>query len=195
MCSSPPSSLFAILQNPSTQLTHFFSGFIRIDPKSAPIHPPGAAPTLTTIYDEGNLPSEFASSATTSPSNSLSKSQSEDPPTTVTAKQKKSKRRKRLGLPRGVVAAPASEGINGTEREKKRVQGIADSLDLGGNLETDLGEGVGLREKSASVVSPQPNRSVRRGDERLVERGEPDGRRARLQESSRMPVGKRRSVG
>lgn len=100
------------------------AGFLRINPSTAPLNPPGAAPTLTTIYDEAaTMPT---SSMTTSPSNSLPK----DPPT---AKQK-SKRRKRS---RPFGAKAAKEGVVGTEKEKKRTQTIADSLDLGADLQMD----------------------------------------------------------
>lgn len=118
-------------------------------------------------------------------------------------KQKRSfERKKRLGLPKGVVAAPAPAhtGVEGTEGEKRRVQKIADSLDLGAELgfgmeETgeEAGGGGEGREKSASVPWAKPERVVGRRAEKSVEKGE--RRRATLQDSGRMPVGKRRSVG
>ena len=87
-------------------------------------------------------------------------------------------KRKRLGFRR---PAPASQGIEGTEKEKRRTQTIADSLDLGVGLAPDL-EGGGTRPESG-----QPNRVVGKGDKRLERR-----REAII---TGMPVGKRRSVG
>ena len=106
-------------------------GFIRINTSTAPLNPPGAAPTLTTIYHE--VATVHTSTTTTSPSNSLSKEPS-------TPKQK-SKRRKRSNP---FSAKAAKEGVVGTEKEKKRTQTIADSLDLGGDLQVD-GESDGSR--------------------------------------------------
>lgn len=64
------------------------------------------------------------SSTTTSPSNSLSKG--------LPASKQKPKLRKRSN-PFGAKAA--KDGVVGTEKEKKRTQTIADSLDLGGDLQ------------------------------------------------------------
>lgn len=105
---------------------HSRAGFIRINPSTAPLSPPGAAPTLTTIYDEAATMPMHIPSVTTSPSNSLSKE--------APAPKRKSKRRKRSN-PFGAKAA--REGVVGTEKEKKRTQTIADSLDLGGDLQID----------------------------------------------------------
>lgn len=118
--------------------------FIRINPSTAPLNPPGAAPTLTTIYDEAAATIQI-SSATTSPSNSLSK----EPPTP----KQNSKRRKRSN-PFRVKAA--KEGVVGTGKEKRRTQTIADSLDLGGDLQMDAENGG--------------SRVVGEGDEVLVRR-------------------------
>lgn len=103
----------------------FLTGFIRINPSTAPLNPPGAAPTLTTISDEVG-PLQTSPSTTTSPSNFLSKESS--------TSKNKSKRRKRSN-PFGAKAA--KEGVVGTENEKRRTQTIADSLDLGGDLQVD----------------------------------------------------------
>ncbi|KAL9132334.1 MAG: hypothetical protein Q9175_006494 [Cornicularia normoerica] len=119
------------------------TGFLRINPSTAPLNPPGAAPTLTTIYDE--VTTIHISSSTTSPSNSLSKAPS--------VPKQKSKRRKRSN-PFGPKAA--KEGVVGTEKEKKRTQTIADSLDLGGDLNVDEENGG--------------SRVVGEGDEMLVRR-------------------------
>lgn len=102
----------------------FLTGFIRINPSTAPLNPPGAAPTLTTISEEVAPP--HTSSTTTSPSDSLPKEPS--------ALKDKSKRRKRLNR---FGAKAAKEGVIGTEKEKQRTQTIADSLDLGGDLQVD----------------------------------------------------------
>ena len=118
------------------------TGFIRINPSSAPLNPPGAAPTLTTIYDEV---ATIQTSAATSPSDSLSKEPL--PP------KQKARRRKR-SIP--FAAKAAKEGIEGTAKEKRRTQIIADSLDLGGDLQVD-GENGG-------------SRVVGEGDATLVER-------------------------
>lgn len=118
------------------------TGFIRINPSSAPLNPPGAAPTLTTIYDEV---ATIQTSTATSPSDSLSKEPL--PP------KQKAKRRKR-SIP--FHAKAAKEGIEGTAKEKRRTQIIADSLDLGGDLQVD-GENGG-------------NRVVGEGDATLVKR-------------------------
>ncbi|CAD6569677.1 MAG: hypothetical protein ASARMPREDX12_002877 [Alectoria sarmentosa] len=120
--------------------------FLRINPSAAPLNPPGAAPTLTTIYDEAaTMPT---SSMTTSPSNSLPK----DPPT---AKQKP-KRQKRS---RPFSAKAAKEGVIGTEKEKKRTQTIADSLDLGADLQMD-GENGGSRVVREGEETPGRRRIV-----------------------------------
>ncbi len=80
----------------------------------------------------------------------------------------------------------ASAGIvvEGTEKEKKRAQGIADSLDLvgdlGANQESPPSNGPGIEaERSRGTVSGvgEPNRVVREGDGRL---GIKDGRRASI---------------
>ena len=99
------------------------TGFIRINPSSAPLNPPGAAPTLTTIYDEV---ATIQTSTATSPSDSLSKEPL--PP------KQKSKRRKR-SIP--FDAKAAKDGVDGTAKEKRRTQTIADSLDLGGDPQVD----------------------------------------------------------
>lgn len=64
--------------------------------------------------------------------------------------------------------------VNGTEKEKKRVQGIADSLDLGADLSADLepppsnGPGMGVERRRGTVSGVgEPNRVVRQGDGRL----------------------------
>lgn len=147
-------------------------GFIRINTASAPLKPPGAAPTLTTIYNEADatIPSEF-----NSPSNSLSKDAAA-PASTLASKAKvKPKRMQRLGL--SGKAAPASAAVDGTESEKKRVQEIADSLDLGADLEPSpgvLGDGETRRGTGVGAEVGEPNRVVRKGDRRL----ESGGRRA-----------------
>ncbi|KAL2043046.1 hypothetical protein N7G274_004105 [Stereocaulon virgatum] len=89
--------------------------FLRINPASAPLKPPGAAPTLTTIYRETNarIPSEFESPAT-----------SQDLPVA-----KSEKRRRRLKF--HYKPAPTSHDKEGMEMELRRVQTIADSLDHG----------------------------------------------------------------
>ena len=86
--------------------------------------------------------------------------------------------------------APASEGIKGTEKEKKRVQTIADSLDLGADL--PVAEGVEDRASHepplrARIDNSQPNRVVRKEDLRLERPSDAI--------TTGMPVGKRRSVG
>lgn len=106
--------------------------FIRINPSTAPLTPPGAAPTLTTIYDEA--------ATTISPNNSFPQ---EPPPTP----EPKPKRRKRSSIPFGAKAA--KEVVVGTDKEKRRTQTIADSLDLGGDLQTYVETG----ERSAVVVA------------------------------------------
>ena len=116
--------------SPSKTTPNSRAGFIRINPSTAPLNPPGAAPTLTTIYAEAASMPTHVSSVTTSPSNSLSKE--------APAPQPKCKRRKRSN-PFG--AKPAREGVVGTEKEKKRTQTIADSLDLGGDLPMDEKDG------------------------------------------------------
>lgn len=97
--------------------------FLRINLSSGPLNPPGAAPTLTTICDEATT---MHTSMTTSPSNSLSK----EPP------QPKQKSKRRMGS-NPFAAKAAREGVVGTKVEKKRTQTIADSLDLGGDLQMD----------------------------------------------------------
>lgn len=118
---------------------HSPPGFIRINPSTAPLNPPGAAPTLTTINDE---PAIVHTSTITSPS--LSTSLSKEP----SIPKLKSKRRKRTN-PFGAKAA--QEGIVGSEKEKRKTQTIADSLDLGGDLQI-------VEEDSGSTV-------VEEGDE------------------------------
>lgn len=160
------SNNYAILW--TSQLNKSFTGFLRINPASAPINPPGTAPTLTTVYRETNAkpPSEFESPAT-----------SQDLPV---AKSEKKRRRLKFNH----KPAPASHGIDGTEMELRRVQTIADSLDLGQELGLDLGGGpdVGYRTDHG-----EPNRVVKKEDARLD--------RWREDVTSGMPVGKRRSVG
>ena len=134
-------------------------GFIRINPATAPLNPPGAAPTLTTIYDEhdGVMPSEFDS-----PTNSLSK---EAPTSTV---KQKPKRKHRLGL--AGKPAPGSVAVQGTKNEKKRTQEIADSLDLGLELtpNTTSGKGSDIERRRGTVIGVgEPNKIVRKGDGRL----------------------------
>ena len=157
---------YAILR--TSQLNQSFTGFLRINPASAPLNPPGAAPTLTTIYRETNakLPSELESPAT-----------SQDLPV---AKSEKKRRRLKFNH----KPAPASHGIEGTEMDLRRVQTIADTLDLGQELGPDLGgrPNVGYRTDHG-----QPNRVVKKEDARLD--------RWREDVTSGMPVGKRRSVG
>ena len=123
------------------------TGFIRINPSSAPINPPGAAPTLTTIYDEV---ATIQISTATSPSDSLSKEPL--PP------KQKAKRQKR-SIP--FAAKAANEGIEGTAKEKRRTQTIADSLDLGGDLQVNeenggsrvVGEGEATLVKRKTVAT------------------------------------------
>jgi len=154
-------------------LLKFIAGFIRINPATAPLNPPGAAPTLTTVYDEADsiLPSE-----STFPSNSLSK---ESP--AATAKQKtKLKHRLRLsGKP-----APAGAVVEGTEKEKKRVQGIADSLDLRSDLSADLepapskGPRMEVERRTGTAIGVgEPNQVIGEGNGRL---GFKDERRASI---------------
>ncbi len=130
------------------------TGFIRINPSTAPINPPGAAPTLTTIYDEAATMQTC--SAATSPSSSLSKE--------APIPKQKIKRRKRSNPFR---AKAAKEGVLGTEKEKKRTQTIADSLDLGGDLQMDelnggrrlVGEGdatIARRQTVATEIESGP---------------------------------------
>ena len=124
------------------------TGFIRINPSTAPINPPGAAPTLTTIYDEAATMQTC--STTTSPSYSLSKE--------VPTPKQKIKRRTRSNPFR---AKAAKEGVVGTEKEKKRTQTIADSLDLGGDLQIDeenggsrvVGDGDGTIGRGKTVAA------------------------------------------
>ncbi|KAL6713492.1 hypothetical protein ACLMJK_008957 [Lecanora helva] len=142
-------------------------GFIRINPATAPLNPPGAAPTLTTIYDEqaGTIPSDFVS-----PTNSLSK---ESPAPAV---KRKSKRRHRIGLTG--KPAPASAGVEGTKTEKNRTQQIADSLDLGMELSPDLPDGQEAdvpRRRGTVAAAGEPIRVIRNGDPKLKLK---DGKRA-----------------
>ncbi|MCJ1452689.1 hypothetical protein MMC28_003032 [Mycoblastus sanguinarius] len=106
--------------------------FLRIDPESAPINPPGAAPTLTTIYDEAgdNPGSEFSNS----PSNSLSKTSTSHHKDSTSSKdgKKASMRKKSINRLKG-----------STKAEKKRTQTIADSLDLPGVGQPNRVVGVG----------------------------------------------------
>ncbi|KAL9071108.1 MAG: hypothetical protein Q9161_004447 [Pseudevernia consocians] len=132
-----------LLTQKTTPNTLSPTGFIRINPSTAPLNPPGAAPTLTTIYDEAATMQTC--STTASPSNSLSK---EAP----TPKQK-SKRRKSSNPFR---AKAAKEGVVGTEKEKRRTQTIADSLDFGGDLQMDEENG------GSSVVGEDDERLGRR---------------------------------
>lgn len=118
------------------------TGFIRINPSTAPINPPGAAPTLTTIYDEV---ATIQASTITSLSNSLSKE-----PSTPKRRSKRPKRSNPFS------AKAANEAVVGTEKEKKRTQTIADSLDLGGDLQIDEENGG--------------SRVVGEGDDTLVRR-------------------------
>lgn len=178
-----PQSATLRISNYSSDLTSV-AGFIRINPATAPLTPPGAAPTLTTIYDEanGNVPSEFAS-----PNNFLSK---ESPTARV---KKKSKRRFRLGS--SAKAAPANVGVEGTKKEKKRVQHIADSLDLGADPDAEVepagsaGQGIEVERRRETVVGfEEPNRIMKNGDGRLDFR---DQGMASI--GLRLPGGKRRS--
>lgn len=133
-------------------------GFIRINPSTAPLNPPGAAPTLTTIYDEAAT--AHTPSMATSPSNSLSKESA--------APQQKSKPRKRSNPFR---AKAAKDGVVGTKKEKKRTQTIADSLDLGGDLQVDeekcgsrmVGEGDETLGRRKTVATGSGLDSVPRG--------------------------------
>ena len=68
--------------------------------------------------------------------------------------------------------------------ELRRVQTIADSLDLGQELGLDLGGGPGVGYRTDHG---EPNRVVKKEDARLD--------RWREDVTSGMPVGKRRSVG
>ncbi|MCJ1274414.1 hypothetical protein MMC21_002210 [Puttea exsequens] len=157
--------------------------FLRINTSTAPLNPPGAAPTLTTIYDEAKEYTYASTSTTTSPSDSLSKDP-KDPPSTKISQKKKH----RFSLT--TKPAPASNGLDdATKSEKKRTQEIADSLDLGGDLEAmPEREGDGKRRKGSEGVSvgggmEMPNRVIGMGQRRkssLV---------------AQMPMGKRRSVG
>ena len=178
------------------------TGFIRIDPRHAPITPPGAAPTLTTVYADGNIPSEFASE-TTSPSNSLSKDCGGQKPTKT--KGKSSKRKIRFSLPKGVKPAPARTVVDGTEGKKNRIQETADSLDIEGDLVPD-GEDGDTSNLHSSAEAKDWAISMRKElpttTANILERSQVDQlamksewRRATVQDSRRMPAGKRRSVG
>lgn len=87
----------------------------------------------------------------------------------------------RFGKPK-----PASVGIEGTEKEKKRMQEIADSLDLGLEVEEGRRNAEG-KFKGVENVRGEPNRVVGRGDVRLERRRE--------SVTVVLPAGKRRSVG
>lgn len=88
--------------------------------------------------------------------------------------------------------------VEGTKKEKKRTQDIADSLDLGGDLAPepeDTRTGGEFMGKSKSVPSQQPTRIGGKRMDSLNAIRKLEERRARLEDPSRMPVGKRRSVG
>jgi hypothetical protein len=64
--------------------------------------------------------------------------------------------------------------VEGTEKEKKRVQGIADSLDLGADVRADQGpptldalESRVERRRGTVIGVAQPNRVISDGDGRL----------------------------
>ena len=111
--------------------THAETGFLRINTSTAPLNPPGAAPTLTTIYDEAKCPppEEFC-----------------EPSASTVSHASKSKKPRRLSYTSGkrrfmlAKAAPASVAVEGTKAEKKRMQGIADSLDIGEDLEPAISD-------------------------------------------------------
>lgn len=94
--------------------------------------------------------------------------------------------------------APAHVGVRGTEKEKKRTQKIADSLDLGGDLVPEgeeIAVGGEVTRHSKSVPLQQPNRAAGLFAERSTGTERTSSRRSKLNDPSRMPVGKRRSVG
>ncbi len=63
---------------------------------------------------------------------------------------------------------PAHAVVKGSEKEKKRTQGIADSLDLGAEMiGGERGEGMQVERRRETVVGGEPIRVVREGDGRL----------------------------
>lgn len=169
-----PRDIPPITTTPSTKQHHDITQFSDNPPWTSRLSHELLVPTKPNDEANGMLPSEFAS-----PTISLSKN---IPPSTPGKY-----RRKRLGFNK---PAPASEGIKGTEKEKKRVQTIADSLDFGSDL--PVAEGVRDRRSQepplrARIDNSQLNRVVRKEDLRWE--------RPSDAVTTGMPVEKRKSVG
>ena len=132
--------------------------FLRIRPEHAPIEPPGAAPTLTTVYDEDQY-LEPPSAASSSLSHSLAKARSTS--TVQVSYVKRTLRRKAKTLERTATEDRAIKGS--TAGEQRTRQKISESLDLAALLpgaeggEWDLGPG---NQGKKNLVGEQSDRVI-----------------------------------